>query len=623
MPLSAEHKSELVKLAKAHSIQHQVGFKNFTQNVSIPDAMVLEVSTTTELQQIVRKVNELNKSSPSEKIILRVAAGGRRQGVEHNEYSQSFSMTPCAAGNVIVRLVGEEFHQMNMVKDAKNVVRVGANVQVGELDKALYKTHHLTLPTSSLIPHVTVVGLTANAGHGTGRDQPSVAGLIRSMRIMRPDGVIERINHTHPDFEIIRAGNLGLFGVVLDVDIECVPAKKLRCTTAPRSMNELIEEIESGLFYNHEYVSIMYIPTYQTDEANQRNIMVSIWDPVPLTVNDINNNPCMSHAEQSVAVELNNLINIPGFLTQHSSFIPAYMKYLVARSQVGTSSSTDAVSVGPWYDIAHYQTAYPWSIDDADYLFKTRGTNAPEIIRALRFVSEKLTDYTRRHQYPVIDAVYLRFFKGTNGGLSSSSTSYPDQHICGFDIVSNAYVPGYAEFKSEMDTFFFEQLYAKPHWGKSVPLNRDYSAIYGESFTQFMKALRRWYENCGMSLENSPFLNNFFRNILQVTVPMKQMKKEEKPTVPFVTPLVASQAHVVAQTVVSHLEKLNKHDEQLKEIKMGLQQIINTYKTLDTKLVPLPVSELKFKFSKPAPSKNEKQIKELAFKEEKTKQSTV
>lgn len=621
MPLSVEQKSELIKLAKSHSIQHHIGFKNFTQNVQVPDAIVLEVKTSSELQHIVRRVNELNKSCPSEKIVLRVAAGGRRDGVAHNEYSQSFSMTPCTAGNVIVRLVGNEFHQVELVKNEKNVVRVGANVQVGELDRMLYEKHHLSLPTSSLIPYVTLVGLTANAGHGTGRDQPSVAGLIRALKILRPDGVIERIDHTHPDFETIRAGHLGLFGIILDVEVECIEARKLRCVTAPRSLNELIEEIESGLFYNHEYVSIMYIPTYQTNEVNQRNIMVSMWDPVPRSVNDTNNTPCLSHLEQSMAIDLNNLVNVPEFLTHHNSFIPSYMKHLVARSQVGGANSTDAISIGPWYDIAHYQTAYPWNLDDADYLFRTRGRNAAEIVRALRFVSQKLEEYARRNQYPVIDAIYLRFFKGTNGGLSTSSTDYADQHICGFDIVSSEHVPGYAAFKAEMDAFFFDQMHAKPHWGKSVPLTRNYQEMYGIAFTIFMQTLRRWYERCGITLESSPFLNDFFGRILQLVRVPVPLAKDEKVTLPSTMPLASIHARIIAQVVVSHLDKLNKQDPHLIEMKKGLQRVIDNQKAFSSGQMKFPVSDLKFQFSKAVPANDSKLVKQKEVKEEKEKNS--
>jgi len=108
-------------------------------------------------------------------------------------------------------------------------------------------------------------------------------------------------------------------------------------------------------------------------------------------------------------------MHITDLLREFPVIIPYYMRYLVSRVAIG---SKDNISVGPWYTM-HYQTAFPWDIDDADYLFKV-SQDSREISAALEKIVATLTNDTKNHRYPVIDAVYMRMFQGTNGGLSTS-----------------------------------------------------------------------------------------------------------------------------------------------------------------------------------------------------------
>src|SRR5579872_2506309 len=247
------------------------------------------------------------------------------------------------------------------------------------------------------------------------------------------------------------------------------------------------------------------------------------------------------------------------------------MKYLIERMEVGNK---DTISVGPWPDIAHYQTAYPWGLDDADYLFNTLGKSCDEIIKAIKHVCDRLDDYARQKKYPVIDAIYLRLFKGTNGGLSTSATK-EGEHVCGFDIVSNANIPGYAAFKAEMEQFFSEELGARPHWGKTVPLNKNYAELYGKQYEIFMRALKTWHEQSGLSLENSPFMNAFFRSILQLPA-MSDLKtereeKQEKEIKP------SHQAYEAAKKVLSHIEEFKLENTDIREIKEKLKIFVQEH----------------------------------------------
>lgn len=509
MPLQQNEKQLILDLARTHRIRHSEGWENFTKNLDYPEALVLDIKDRATLQTVLKAINDCNmKKNPVDRILVRAAAGGNG-----DQYSQSFSLTPGADADVILRLTGDEFRKIMPVAGQKNVMSLGASLQIGDADKQLYEKHNLSLPTSSLIPYVTVAGLAANAGHGTGKDQPSFAGLIRAMTLCLPDGSIVRLDRTHKDFATICGAHLGLFGIVLDVELECTEAKKMQCVMEARTVPEFLEEVKNGLFFADPYVSVMYVPTYQKHELTSnkfRNVIIYRWRPVDKSVSNVDNHTLAEHISQQLEIKLEEGMHIADLMREFPSVIPFFMRYLVSKLTVG---SHDKISVGPWYTM-HYQTAFPWDIDDADYLFKV-SPDSKEIGAAFKRVVEKLTEAAKNHKYPLIDAVYLRMISGTNGGLSTSQHK-PGQHICGLDMVSSNGIDGYDEFKQVMEQYFINEVKAKPHWGKYVPTNLDYAAMYGNDFNKFKLALQNWYQDHNLNLENSMLTNTFFCQILQL-----------------------------------------------------------------------------------------------------------
>ena len=226
MPLTDEDKQKILATADALECKASIGWRNFTGSEQNPQAIVVDFESKRTLRAFMQALQLLNRSRKLQNMITcRVAAGG----IAGDQYSQSYSFTDCASSDLIIRLTGPRFRRINKVNGRNNVVHVGASAQIGTLDEVLYQKHNLALPTSSLIPYVTVGGLLATGGHGTGRDQPSFSGLVVAMTFMLPDGRIKRISNRHPDFKTIRAAHLGLFGILLSADLRCVPAKKLKC----------------------------------------------------------------------------------------------------------------------------------------------------------------------------------------------------------------------------------------------------------------------------------------------------------------------------------------------------------------------------------------------------------
>jgi len=510
MPLSKKDKASLLTFLEESNISHETGFSNFTQNINQPDALVLKIHHEKEIQKLICFINTLNQNKNFEnKITVRVAAGGLL-----DIYSDSFSFTPCCSADIILHLMGKEFQKVEYIDHEKNIVRVGASVQMGDLEDTLYNKFSLCIGSSSLIPYVTFVGLTANSGHGTGRDQPAIAGFIQALTILKPNGEIVRIDASHTDFETIRASHLGMFGIILNVEIACIPAKKLECTVQTKNIEAFLGDIDDGLFYEYPYVSVMYIPTYAENEINKKdnhNLAIIKWKPVPLDTKDTPSYPLLKKFAHEIAIRLSEHYNMDALLEHHSHLIPYYTKYLVSKFGI---SKSDNVVIGPWPDIVHYQKAYPTHIDDADYLFQV-SEDCKEIKSALTHAVTMLDRYAKKNQYPITHAIYIRFFHGTNGGLSTSEHD-EKKYICGFDMVSNPNIQGYREFKKEMQDYFIDKLKSKPHWGKSVPYSIDYAKLYGKNFSMFKKTLINWYKECKIDVTKSPFLNTFHSVILQI-----------------------------------------------------------------------------------------------------------
>lgn len=374
MTFSLEDKQSLIQSIQKDNlkISFHTNWHNFSKNQYTEKVLVLDINDQFSLQKLMEKVTALNASKEIQnQVTLRVAAGGRND----NEHSESYSFTPVAQADIIIRLVGKDFQEIQKIESNENLVRVGANVQIGELDKTLYENYHLCLPTSSLIPWVTFVGLAATAGHGSGEKKPSVAGLIRAMTICLPNGKIVRIDQQHPLFDTIRGAHLGLFGIVINVEVECMNAYKLQRVTEARSLPEAIDEIKDKVFLRDDAVSMMYVPTYLDNETTSKklkNVIISRLRHADRAVNDVNFHPAMDHLLQELEVKLAEELHVTDLLHINPSLVPYYMRYIVSRVEVGKK---DAIAVGPWPEMMHSKVAFPRAINDMDYLFEIGAIN--------------------------------------------------------------------------------------------------------------------------------------------------------------------------------------------------------------------------------------------------------
>lgn len=497
MSFTSEDKGELKKLELIGQIKIKTNdklkgkndeWKNFCENLNNSTAWVVDFSDEESVARFMAKIDELNaQKAPADRIIVRLAAGGKEgHDLETLKYSDSYSISDGVTEtskptDIIVRLPG--FQKIEMVEGVDDIICVGAGVQIRDLDNVMLNKFHKIPLTGPLINKVTGVGLITNAGHGTGRLDPSFAGLVTAMRFCLPDGKIVRIRHpdenspkregdlelTAAEFEAIRGANLGLFGILLDVEMKVKPAKKLKRRAKAMSLAEFLDHNKQKTIWDNNKASVMYVPTYREDELTNtkiKNVVVYTFEEVDMATPDSKSNPDFEKRLQEFEVEMQERLHINELLKECPSLIPFYMRYFVAKISVENAESE---MVGPWDEIYHYQTAFPKQINDIDCLFEV-SPDYHEVADSFRKFAENLGECAKHKEYPVDFAAYARLIKGTNGGLSTSCKNDPNNFVCGFDIVSQTpELKGYAGFKRKMMDYFLGKLKAKPHWGKFVP----------------------------------------------------------------------------------------------------------------------------------------------------------
>jgi hypothetical protein len=512
--LNQDDLKALYKVTGENGIVSSLGWTNFSENVALPDAVVLQIETEEQVIAVVKALYAINeKKDAKEKILYRPLSGGKNQ-----KYSKSFSLTKCGEADVIFNLVGKEFETIKVIDEENHLVMVGPSIQVGELDKRLYYDHELMLKhLASLIERVQRSGLMANAGHGTGNKSGSYADNVVAYRFLLPNGEIVYLDKRENDplFDDLAPAHLGNVGIDLGAVVQCKPAKKLKCVIEAMSLPEFLERTAKGEFVNDKksMVSAMYAPTYQHDLTNRdiKNVVVYHWTPVPINTPNQNYHPGIRLVEQRAEIELSEGLHTTDLLSAFPEIIPAYMEYVVGSFGIGEGVKE---IIGPFPDVYHYQVQYPHKLNDFDCLFEI-SDDCHEMVDAFTQLAIKTQEAADRGEYPITYSAYARVFQGTNGGLSTSSHR-EGKKVCGFDVVSSPNIPGFEPLRDAMVKYLIETYHAKLHWGKYIPDTIDYAAMYGEQMEKYKRALLAWYDRHHLKIEKNPALNNFFCRILNM-----------------------------------------------------------------------------------------------------------
>ena len=138
-------------------------------------------------------------------------------------------------------------------------VRVQPGCSVGNLCKELRK-HGLVLQNLASIAEQQVGGFIQIGAHGTGAAIPPVEMQCLEMKVATPgEGSVTLRRDDDPEvFRMVQCG-LGMFGVVTEVTIQCVPSHKLLEHTFTLTKSQ-VEARHSALIKRHKHVRYHWIP---------------------------------------------------------------------------------------------------------------------------------------------------------------------------------------------------------------------------------------------------------------------------------------------------------------------------------------------------------------------------
>lgn len=231
-------------------------WSNWAGNVSASPARVLEPRSAHEVADVVKR------SADRGERVRMVGAG------------HSFTAL-CATDGALLRLT--HLSGILDVSRTRMRVRVAGGTPLHVLNPIL-DALGMALPNLGDIDRQSVAGAIATGTHGTGVRHQGIAAAVRGMTLVLADGSAVSVDDSH-DPELFQAARVGLgaFGVVTEVELQCVPAFRLRALETPGRLDEVIDGYEQ-LVADHDHVDFHWFP--HTDRVLlKRNSRVDDDDP--------------------------------------------------------------------------------------------------------------------------------------------------------------------------------------------------------------------------------------------------------------------------------------------------------------------------------------------------------
>ncbi|PRY51614.1 FAD-linked oxidoreductase [Knoellia remsis] len=213
-------------------------WSNWAGNVTAEPARVLEPRSVGEVATAVVDAADRGEH-------VRVAGAGH-------------SFTPLVATDgTLLRL--DRLSGLVSVDEARRRVRVRGGTPLHVLN-LLLDGLGLALPNLGDIDRQSIAGAIATGTHGTGVRHQGIAAAVTGLTLVLADGSVVSVDDSH-DHELFRAATVGLgaFGVVAEVELQCVPAFRLRAFETPGRLDEVLDGYEK-LVAENDHVDFHWFP---------------------------------------------------------------------------------------------------------------------------------------------------------------------------------------------------------------------------------------------------------------------------------------------------------------------------------------------------------------------------
>ena len=194
-------------------------------------------------------------------------------GVRHSQGGQAF-----AKNAVVLDMRG--FNRITLDEPAA-VVRVESGASWHEIQKAIHPKWAVKSMQSTDI--FTVGGSISVNAHGMDHRSGSVGRTVRSMRVMLPDGTLRNVSRTEDArlFNLV-VGGYGLFGVILDVELDIVPNAVYQSAREVIDYQQFVPVLASRIEPDAR-VGLMYAHLSTAPQSLLRETLVYTYQEVPAT----------------------------------------------------------------------------------------------------------------------------------------------------------------------------------------------------------------------------------------------------------------------------------------------------------------------------------------------------
>lgn len=545
MTFAKGSKEALLKDLSANKIPYRLKtWTNYMETIGKRSAVIVQVDEEIQVQKLMLAIKKQNEQHSHHKITARATAGWQDEEsswccfpwakAQEHRYNESFSFSDGVPADIIIRF-SKKYQKVKTMGKLKEEtlsnsnnpintlqsyqIQVSAGVQIATLAEQLRKLG-LSLRTASMLAWASAVGLAGTGGHGTGRDEPAFSGQIMSLKVCDVDGNIREITREHKDFAALCGAHSGMLGVVLSMNLKVVEAFNLKETISNFPDVKTMGPQLSKLLTENQYFSLIGVPTYGCPETGKLidKWHIRLWNHTNESPTKIQKAPYTADA-RSFAQELSvrSGDSIQEFLLD-SKLQQLFPFYMLLSAGIITNTRGTAPIVDFENHITHYQVAFPKAMRDVSYFVSVKDAEAGDLLaKILQKIDELLEAAAKRGEYPITYAIYTRYIKGTNGGISTSATSSDDERVLAIDMVTNPNAPGIARFERA----FLESLAeigVKPrfHLGKNFPadINSYADFLSTEAIAEFKDALVRWYGS-EEQLTASPFMTPYLEQMLQ------------------------------------------------------------------------------------------------------------
>lgn len=184
-----------------------------------------------------------------------------------------------ASDGIIMSLT--KFEKIIEIDPVKGTVRCEAGVRMHNLCDALVP-YGMAVGTLGTIDWQTISGAVMTGTHGGGLSIPSLHAFVTSYTLVKPDTkVITVSKESDPKLFSAMAPSMGVFGVVVEMELQCVPLEILEARLEIISFDELVSTSKfEDVMEKNKYARVVVYPSINKATVWSANPVPSIKDAV-------------------------------------------------------------------------------------------------------------------------------------------------------------------------------------------------------------------------------------------------------------------------------------------------------------------------------------------------------